>query len=227
MTSVYSSARIGTRVRTKRRGEKPRTARLSAERRRAQLLGIAAQIVRSGGAGSLTMEHVAQKAGVTIPVVYRHFENRADLLLALLDEHWHAYDRRVRERTAAATSYPELVRSAIGAYFDSLEERGPTLMAMLRERTAIPELESRRHNRRNGLVRWWAKQGKWRELNRAQAEAIAAINLAACDGAGAYWLEHRSMSREWLEDMLATTSLTLVRAARAGGLKGSSGGNNR
>jgi len=59
-------------------------ARVPAEQRRADLLDAALSLVAAAGQSAVTMAAVAERAGVTKPVVYGVFDNRADLLDALL-----------------------------------------------------------------------------------------------------------------------------------------------
>ncbi|NKQ55383.1 TetR/AcrR family transcriptional regulator [Amycolatopsis sp. K13G38] len=71
----------GARAGRKRR---PYAARVPAEQRRAQLLDAALHLIVTQGHNAVTMEAVAEQVGVTKPVVYGVFANRADLLAALL-----------------------------------------------------------------------------------------------------------------------------------------------
>lgn len=68
----------GTKKIAPRRG-----CRLSSAERRRQLLGVALEIIRREGADSLTLGHLAVRAGVSKPVVYDHFGTRSGLLIAL------------------------------------------------------------------------------------------------------------------------------------------------
>ncbi len=68
--------------------------RLSREARREQLLDTAMQIVAERGADALTMNHLAESAGVTKPIVYEHFGGRPGVLVALY--------RRIDERQVQA-----------------------------------------------------------------------------------------------------------------------------
>lgn len=67
-------------------GRKRRTyaPRVPPEERRAQLLDAALHLVVTEGHNATTMDAVAERVGVTKPVVYGVFANRADLLAALL-----------------------------------------------------------------------------------------------------------------------------------------------
>lgn len=58
--------------------------RLPPEQRREQLLDGALALIAAGGFDALTMEAVARRAGVTKPVVYELYANRAEVIAALL-----------------------------------------------------------------------------------------------------------------------------------------------
>ena len=60
--------------------------KLSKAERRRQLLETAHKIVRTEGTDALTLGHLAERAGVTKPIAYEHFETRAGLLVALYQE---------------------------------------------------------------------------------------------------------------------------------------------
>lgn len=65
----------------KRRAYAPR---VPAQQRRAELLDAALHLVATQGQRAVTMEAVAERAGVTKPVVYGLFASRTELLTALL-----------------------------------------------------------------------------------------------------------------------------------------------
>ncbi|MCL2897908.1 TetR/AcrR family transcriptional regulator [Brenneria tiliae] len=60
--------------------------RLSREERHLQLIEVAWRIIREEGTEALTLGHLAEKAGVTKPVVYDHFTSRSGLFAALYKE---------------------------------------------------------------------------------------------------------------------------------------------
>ncbi|MEO3928658.1 helix-turn-helix domain-containing protein [Micromonosporaceae bacterium B7E4] len=63
----------------------PVAERVDAARNRVRLLDAAARLVRERGAEHVTMEAVANAAGVGKGTVYRRFGDRAGLMFALLD----------------------------------------------------------------------------------------------------------------------------------------------
>jgi AcrR family transcriptional regulator len=61
------------------------TPRMSAEARREQLLDVAKGLVADHGFHGVSIEAVARGAGITRPIVYRHFDDLAALLDALVE----------------------------------------------------------------------------------------------------------------------------------------------
>lgn len=78
--------------------------RLPAPERREQLLEAALEVVGERGYTGLTMEAVAQAAGVTKPVVYDAFANRDEVMTALLNRE---EQRAVAELLLAIGDVPE------------------------------------------------------------------------------------------------------------------------
>ena len=74
----------------------PATAaeRSDAARNRERLLAAAREIIQEGGAQALTMDRLAERAGVGKGTVFRRFGSRAGLLLTLLDDSEAAFQER-------------------------------------------------------------------------------------------------------------------------------------
>ena len=65
---------------------RPRGGRLPRKARRAQLLDSALEVFVAQGYHAAAMDDIAERAGVSKPVLYQHFPGKLDLYLALLDE---------------------------------------------------------------------------------------------------------------------------------------------
>jgi AcrR family transcriptional regulator len=60
-------------------------SRLPASKRREQLLDKAAELFAKNGYARATTAQLAKAAGVTEPIIYRHFESKRDLFVALIE----------------------------------------------------------------------------------------------------------------------------------------------
>ena len=93
------------------------TTRLPAEQRKAAVLECACGIFSTGSYRGTTTAEIARRAGVTEPVLYRHFASKRDLYLAVLEESWSRL-RAVWEEAVAAEPDPRFRVGAMGrAYF--------------------------------------------------------------------------------------------------------------
>ncbi len=60
-------------------------SRLPAAKRREQLLDVAAGLFSSRGYAGATTAQIAKEAGITEPIIYRHFKSKRDLFVALIE----------------------------------------------------------------------------------------------------------------------------------------------
>ena len=68
--------------------------RLPAAERRQALVDTALGVFAEGSYRGTTTAEIAREAGVSEPILYRHFASKRDLYLACIDEAW----RQQRER---------------------------------------------------------------------------------------------------------------------------------
>ena len=118
-------------------------ARLSAEARRASLLESACAVFSAGSYRGTTTAELAAAAGVSEPILYRHFASKRELYLASLEECW----RRLRaawEEAVAAEPDPGLWLAAMGRTFLESEQHRPLISNLwvqaLAEATEDPEI---------------------------------------------------------------------------------------
>jgi AcrR family transcriptional regulator len=83
------------------RGKVRHAARLSAPERREAILDVALRVFSSGSYNGTTTAEIAREAGVTEPVIYRHFPSKRALWLACMDEAWARF-RAAHEKKSAA-----------------------------------------------------------------------------------------------------------------------------
>ena len=96
---------------------RPRGARLPRQARRRQLLGAAQEVFVSQGYHAAAMDEIAERAGISKPVLYQHFPSKLELYLALLDESVDALIDTVRNALSSTTDNKQRVAATFGAYF--------------------------------------------------------------------------------------------------------------
>jgi len=103
---------------------RPRGTRLPRRARRNQLLGAAQEVFVAQGYHAAAMDDIADRAGVSKPVLYQHFPGKLDLYLALLDQHCEALVQAVRAALASTTDNKLRVEATMDAYFTYVEDEG-------------------------------------------------------------------------------------------------------
>lgn len=91
-------------------------SRLPAAERRAAVLECACRVFSNGSYRGTTTAEIAKEAGVTEPILYRHFESKRHLYIACLEESWRGV-RALWEKTVAEESDPALWLGAMGRAF--------------------------------------------------------------------------------------------------------------
>ncbi|WP_210649002.1 TetR/AcrR family transcriptional regulator [Nocardioides sp. SYSU D00065] len=98
---------------------------MARSERRAQLLATARELIREDGTDGLTLARLAERAGVTKPLVYDHFGDRAGVLAELYRE----FEAHQRETLDAALEQGRhdlatVVDLVSGAYLDCCVAEG-------------------------------------------------------------------------------------------------------
>ena len=105
-------------------GARPGRARLPRSARRAQLLGAAQEVFVAQGYHAAAMDDIAERAGVSKPVLYQHFPGKLDLYLALLDRHAADLVVKIRRALDSTTDNRQRVAGAVEAYFNFVGGEG-------------------------------------------------------------------------------------------------------
>src|SRR5262249_56909061 len=101
-----------------------RPVRLPRSARRKQLLAAAQQVFVAQGYHAAAMDDIAERAGVSKPVLYQHFPGKLDLYLALLETHASELVQGIRDAMANTTDNADRVHNAVSAYFDFVDSEG-------------------------------------------------------------------------------------------------------
>jgi AcrR family transcriptional regulator len=162
-------------------------ARLSAEERRTAVLECACQVFAKGSYRGATTAEIARGAGVTEPILYRHFASKRDLYLACLEAAW-AETRQMWEAALAEEPDPALWVAHMGkAYLAARDKRGHIALLWVQAMTeASDDPEIRRFVRRQmrdvhdfvaGTIRRAQEEGAIFPDRDADAEAWIFISL--------------------------------------------------
>jgi AcrR family transcriptional regulator len=105
---------------------------MSGAQRREQLLGIGRTAFAEKGFDAVTVEELAQRAGVTKPIVYEHFGGKEGIYAVILDRE---VSRLLELMTVAlaAQGARARVEAAVDAFLGYIEERPDGFRVLLRD----------------------------------------------------------------------------------------------
>lgn len=104
--------------------EAVRGGRLPRSARRKQLLAAAQEVFVANGYHAAAMDDIAERAGVSKPVLYQHFPGKLELYLALLDTQAELLGKAVHDALAATEDNRERIHGVLSAYFGFVDRDG-------------------------------------------------------------------------------------------------------
>src|SRR5690625_6250185 len=118
--------------------------------RRTQILAAALESFVHEGFHHTSMDTIAERVGVTKPVLYRHFSSKLELYLAIVDSQTDELVNLVKTALDTPVEHQrERVRAAFAAYFNYIEAKGESFRLIfesdMRSEEHTSELQSRGH----------------------------------------------------------------------------------
>jgi AcrR family transcriptional regulator len=96
-------------------------------------LDVARRVFGTSGFHSVSMEEVAERAGVTKPILYDHFSSKKDLYLALLDADLAVLHDMVQEALDQPQGNRARIQASFQAYFDFVDEQADGFRLLMQE----------------------------------------------------------------------------------------------
>ena len=168
----------------------PRSARLPRSARRKQLLGAAQEVFVANGYHAAAMDDIADRAGVSKPVLYQHFPGKLELYLALLDTHCEVLIGNVRGAMTATSDNKERTSGAIRAYYEFVDHESEAFRLVfesdLRNDAGVRERTDRVEKACIDAITDTIMGDTG--VSRARAELLAAGLVGAAETAARFWL---------------------------------------
>jgi len=189
-----------------------------AQRRR-EFVDAALRVLQAHGP-ELLMDAVAAEAGVTKPVLYRYFSDKAELVEALAERGSEILTERLLPAINAGTPALESVRDGVGAYFAVIDEH-PNLYWLLARHVTIESgrlsgpVQRNKESIASALTAVFSDYLWAFGLDSGGAEAWAYGVTGLVQSTGEWWLQRRSMSRAHVVDLVTQ----LIWAALSGMLR--------
>lgn len=168
-----------------------RPGRLPRSARRQQLLAAAQEVFVANGYHAASMDDIAERAGVSKPVLYQHFPSKLELYLALLDQHVQVLGAQVRTALEATEDNHQRVDGCIKAYFDFVDDPGGAFRLVfetdLRSEPAVRErVERSLQISIDALADTIARDTG---LDRAEAELLSCGLAGLAEVSARWWLD--------------------------------------
>jgi AcrR family transcriptional regulator len=186
-----------------------RPTRLPRSARRKQLLAAAQDVFVAQGYHAAAMDDIAERAGVSKPVLYQHFPGKLELYLALLDKHCDEIVAKVQAAMAATADNKERVRGAVTAYFDFVDHDSEAFRLVfesdLRNEPAVRERVERVE--RGCVAAITDTIISDTGVSKERAELLASGLVGAAETAAQFWLAGgRQVPKDEAEALLAALS---------------------
>ncbi|HZM40998.1 MAG TPA: TetR/AcrR family transcriptional regulator [Acidimicrobiales bacterium] len=192
----------GTAAKTTSRDERPTVGLTRREARRAELLEAALRVIRRGE-GRVAMEDIAAEAGISRPILYRHFGDATGLYAAVADHFCRALLARLRRGTRDLPPGHGLLHHQILSYLTFIDE-DPNVYRFLNRQ--VPPDRERSVTHHSGFSRLVAdstaehlRTAGW---GKRMSLAGADLFVGGLEAAASRWVEERTCSAEELADRL-------------------------
>ena len=194
---------------------RPASTRLPRPARRRQLLGAAREVFVAQGYHAAAMDEIAERAGVSKPVLYQHFPGKLELYLALLDESVADLVGAVSAALASTTDNRERVPATFRAFFDYVSGAGETFRLVfesdLSNEPAVRDRLDRAVYECAEMVSEFIREDAG--VSNAEADLLGMALVGMAQVGSRYWLStERSIDQNLAEDLLARLAWRGIRS---------------
>jgi AcrR family transcriptional regulator len=188
--------------------------RLTQEQRRAVIVEAAGRMFGYRGYEATRLDDVAAAAGVTKPIVYRHFASKTALYLALLERH-RADLASFAALIPAEGRLDERLRSVLEAWLSYVETHAYAWRMLFRDTGGGPEVESFRvevHTRARAVLVQMIRSLKEVSIPKRELEPLAEMMSMGMASLVLWWMENPDVSRPAIVDAITRVWTGLLAA---------------
>ena len=180
--------------------------RLPRQARRRQLLGAAQEVFVAQGYHAAAMDEIAERAGVSKPVLYQHFPGKLDLYLALLDESVEALTDTIRNALASTADNKQRVSATFQAFFDFVTDSGQAFRLVfesdLRNEPAVRDRLDAAGRVHADMISEFIREDAGLDDDQAHLLGIGLVGMAQVSAT--YWLStDRAIPKDAAEQLVA------------------------
>lgn len=186
--------------------------RLPVAERRELITEAAGRLFGERGYDATRLDDIAAAAGVTKPVLYRHFDSKRDLYLALLARHRDDLPKFTGAMPAEG-SLEERLRAVLDGWLAYVESHSYAWNMLFRDTGGGPEVQEFRrdvHARAREVLAEVIRSLGGGQIPRREAEPLAELMSMGMASLVLWWMENPRASRDALMDAMARVWLGLL-----------------
>ena len=179
-------------------GRHAKQRRLTSSARRAQLIDVGRGVFAKRGYEATSVEEIADRAGVSKPIVYEHFGGKEGLYAVVVDREMDYVVRRISEAISSGTPRERLERAAL-AFLTYVKEH-PDGFAILAHDSSGPSARAKMSSLLNDVAERvgdvFAGEFKSAGYDPKVASIYAHALIGMVTYVGQWWTEERKPSVE-------------------------------
>lgn len=197
---------------------RPRRRRMSGPERRRGILAAALEVFAEQGYHAASIDDIAKAAGVSKALIYEHFESKAALKAALLQEHGGELLRRVALAVDPHDPADQQLHAGLEAFFGFVQER-QVAWAMLQRDIVEPDVDAALRAVQDGATRMVAQMydtANGGTLPRERAEMLARMLTGGVQSLATWWIAHPEVPRRQVVEAAMESSWVGLEELRRG-----------
>ena len=170
---------------------------MSAGERRETIVQAAGRLFAQSGYAGTRLEDVAAAAHVTKPIVYRHFQSKKALYLALLEKH--EADLPTFFEGVDELLEPEpLARAILARWLDYVRQNQQAWLMLFRDSSGDDEIQAVRRRvslRAREVVAGFVAQRPAKRIPRDQIQPTAELLVSGLAGLALWWIDNPEVAK--------------------------------
>jgi AcrR family transcriptional regulator len=186
--------------------------RLPVAERRALIVEAAGRMFGEHGYEATRLDQIAAAAGVTKPILYRHFDSKRDLYLALLERHRADLPGFVAAMPAVGSPEDRL-RAVLDLWLAYVEQHSYSWKMLFRDTGGGPEVAAHRrevHAEARDVLVEVIRSLASKTIPPRQREPLAELMSMGMAALVLWWIEEATISRAAVLDALTTAWVRLL-----------------
>lgn len=173
---------------------------MPADDRRALIMLTAGRLFGEHGYAGTRLDDIAAAAGVTKPIVYRHFNSKQALYLALLDKHeadLPSFLEHADELPAGAPT-DAVLAAILEHWFDYVRANQHSWLMLFRDSSGDPEIRERRGQvsvRARQVIAAFIAEQPATQVPAEQIAPTAELLTSGLAGLALWWIDHPAVEK--------------------------------